>query len=85
MARGKPILELPNGHPENQRDSLSTKSSLSAIAGAEICPISGGGLLRNTAGVRREEGDVINPNPPQLGRKLEFSQTSSDSKMRAPV
>ena len=43
VARDKPILELPNGHPENRWDSLSTKSSLSAIAGAEICPISRGG------------------------------------------
>uniref|UniRef100_A0A2N9ESQ0 Reverse transcriptase domain-containing protein n=2 Tax=Fagus sylvatica TaxID=28930 RepID=A0A2N9ESQ0_FAGSY len=48
-------------------DSLSTKSSLSAIARAEICPISRGGLLCNTAGIRREEGDAINPNSLQLG------------------
>jgi hypothetical protein len=39
VARYKPILELPNRHSENRWDSLSTKSSLSAIAGAEICPI----------------------------------------------
>uniref|UniRef100_A0A2N9G3W3 CCHC-type domain-containing protein n=1 Tax=Fagus sylvatica TaxID=28930 RepID=A0A2N9G3W3_FAGSY len=55
VARDKPILELPNGHPENRWDSLSTKSSLSAIAEAEICPISGGGVLRNIARIRREE------------------------------
>ena len=81
----KPILELPNGHPENRWDSLSTKSSLSAIMGAEICPISGGGVLRNNAGIRREEGDALNSNPLQLGRKSEFSQISSDCEMRAPV
>jgi hypothetical protein len=64
---------------------LSTKSSLSAIARAEICPISRGGLLCNTAGIRREEGDAINPNSLQLGRKLEISQISSDCEMRALV
>jgi hypothetical protein len=84
-ARDKPILELPNGHSENRWDSLSTKSSLSAIVGAEICPISGGGVLRNTAGFRREEGDALNSNPLQLGRKSEFSQINSDCEMRAPV
>jgi hypothetical protein len=83
--RDKPILELPNGHPEDRWDSLSTKSSLSTIAGAEICPISGGGVLRNTAEIRREEGDAFNPNPLQLARKSEFSQISSDCEMRAPV
>jgi hypothetical protein len=46
---------------------------------------SGGGVLRNIAGIRREEGDVINPNPLQLARKSEFSQVSSDCEMRAPV
>ena len=51
VARDKPVLEFPNGQPENQWDSLSTKSSLSAIAGAAICPIYGGGLLCNTAGI----------------------------------
>jgi hypothetical protein len=85
VARDKPILELPNGHSENRWDSLSTKNSLSAIAGAEICPISGGGVLRNTAGIRREEGDVINLNPLQLARKSECPQVSSDCEMRAPV
>ncbi len=64
---------------------MSTKSSLSAITGAEICSISGGGLLCNTIGIRREEGVVINPNPIQLGRKSEISQISSDCEMRAPV
>jgi hypothetical protein len=83
--RDKPILEFPNGHPENRWDSLSTKSSLSAIVGAEICPISGGGVLRNNAGIRREEGDALNSNPLQLGRKSEFSQISSDCEMRASV
>jgi hypothetical protein len=84
-ARDKPILELPNGHSENRWDSLSTKNSLSAIAGAEICPISGGGVLRNTAEIRREEGDVINPYPLQLARESECSQVSSDCEMRTPV
>ena len=86
MAPGsKPILELPNRHSENRWDSLSTKSSLSAIAGAEICPILGGGVLRNTVGIRREEGDVINPNPLQLVRKSECSQVSLDCEMRTHV
>ena len=68
VARDKPVLEFPNGHPKNRWDSLSTESSLSTIAGAEICPISKGGLLCNIAGIRREEGDAINPNSLQLGR-----------------
>jgi hypothetical protein len=85
VAGDKPILELPNGHSENRWDSLSTKSSLSAIAGAEICPILGGGVLRNTVGIRREEGDVINPNPLHLARKSECSQVSSDCEMCVPI
>ena len=85
VARDKPILELPNGHPENRRDSLSTKSSLSAIAGAEICPISEGGVLRNITGIQREEGDVINPNPLQVARESECTQVSSDCEMRGLV
>jgi hypothetical protein len=51
VARDKLILELPNGYLENRWDSLSTTNSLLDIAGAEICPISGGGVLRNTAGI----------------------------------
>ena len=84
-ARDKPILEFPNGHPKNRWDSLSTKNSLSAIAGAEICPILGGGVLRNTTGIRREEGDVISPNPLHLARKSECSQVSLDCEMCVPI
>ena len=71
--------------PRIDGNSLSTKSSLSAIAGAEICPISRGGLLCNTVRIRREEGDAINANSLQLGRKSEISQISSDCEMRAHV
>ena len=85
VARDKPVLELSHGHSEDRWDSLSTKSSLSAIAGAEICPISKGGLLCNIAGIRREEGDAINPNSLQLGRKSKISQISSDCEMLALV
>jgi hypothetical protein len=85
VARDKPVLELSHGHFEDRWDSLSTKSSLSAIAGAEIRPISGGGLLCNTTRIRKKEGNSINSNPLQLGRKSEISQISSDRKMCAPI
>ena len=39
----------------------------------------------NTTRIRREEGNAINSNPLQLGRKSEISQISSDHKMCVPI
>ena len=85
VARDKPVLELPHRHSENRWDSLPTTSSLVAIAGAQICPISGGGLLCNIARIRGAEGSAINLNSLQLGRKSKLSQISLDCEMRSPV
>ena len=85
VARDKYVLELPHGHSEDRRDSFSTTDTLSAIVGAAICPISGGSLLCNTSRIQRKESLVVSPNPFQLGRKLDITQTSSDSEVCSSV
>ena len=85
VARDKSILELPHGHPEDRRDSLSTTDTLSAIARAAICPISGGSLLCNTSRIQRKESLAVSPNPLQLGRQLGITQTSSNSEVYPSV
>jgi hypothetical protein len=85
VTRDKFVLEFPHGHPEDRRDSLSTMDTLSAIAGAAICPISGGGLLCNTSRIRRKESLAVSPNPLQLGRQSDITQISSDSEVYPSV
>ena len=71
--------------PQDRRDSLSTTDTLSAIARAAICPISGGGLLCNTSRIRRKESLAVSPNPLQLGRQSDITQISSDSEVYPSV
>jgi hypothetical protein len=85
VVRDKSILELPHGHLEDRWDSLSTTDTLSDIAGAAICPIFGGSLLCNTPRIRRKESLAISPNPLQLGRQSDITQTSSDNEMYPSV
>ena len=85
VARDKFVLELPHGYSEDRRDSLSTTDTLSTIAGAAICPISEGSLLCNTSRIRRKESLVVSPNPLQLGRQSDITQTSSNSEVYPSV
>ena len=85
VAGDKSILEFSHGCPENRRDKLSSTHSLSAIAGAEISAISGGGVLCNTSRVRREEGNAVKPNSDQLEGKSEVIKTSSASEMHTSI
>ena len=62
VTRNQSFLELPHGRTENRRDPLSVESSLSAITGAEVSSISGGGVLCNTLRIRREKGVALNSN-----------------------
>ena len=71
--------------PQDRRDSLSTTDTLSAIARAAICPISGGSLLCNTSRIQRKESLAVSPNPLQLGRQSDITQISSDSEVYPSV
>jgi hypothetical protein len=85
VARDKSFLEFSHGCSEDRRDKLSSTYSLSAIAGAEISAISGGGLLCNTSRVRREEGDAVKPNSAQLEGTSEFTKISSACEMHSSI
>jgi hypothetical protein len=85
VARDKPILEFSHGCPENRRDKLSTMNSLSAIAGAEISAISGGGVLCNSSRVRREEGAAVKSNPSHLERTPEVTKVNSACEMHTSI
>ncbi len=85
VTRDKPILEFSHGCPENRRDKLSTTNSLSAIAGAEISAISGGGVLCNTSRVRREESAAVKSNPSHLERKSEVIEVNSACEMHTSI
>ena len=85
VTRNQSFLELPHGHTANRRDPLSIESSLSAIAGAAVSSISGGGVLCNTSRIRREEGPALNSSTTQLGRKSKDAQASAAKKVHTTV
>jgi hypothetical protein len=85
VARDKSILDFSHERPENRRDKLSTMNSLSAIAGAKISAVSGGGVLCNTFRVRREEGDAVKSNSSQLERKSKVTKTNSACEMHTSI
>jgi exonuclease III len=82
MASGsQPVLEFHDGYTANRRDPLSFEDSFTAVAGAPIKAISGGGVQCNTNRVRREESITITPTLPRMEGECILDQTSSDSKV----
>uniref|UniRef100_A0A2N9IKD9 CCHC-type domain-containing protein n=1 Tax=Fagus sylvatica TaxID=28930 RepID=A0A2N9IKD9_FAGSY len=79
VTRDKPLLEFSHGCPENRRDKLSTANSLSAIVGAEISAISGGGVLCNSSRVRREEGAAVKSNSSHLEMTSEVTKFAMEA------
>jgi hypothetical protein len=85
VTRDKPLLEFSHGCPENRRDKLSTANSLSAIVGAEISAISGGGVLCNSSRVRREEGAAVKSNSSHLEMTSEVTKVNSACEMHSSI
>ena len=81
----QPLLELPIGFTENRRSSLSTEDSLSAVAGAAICAISGGGVQCNSSRVRREEGSFSGTNSTRVERKFGSDQVSPTGQVHSSI
>ena len=82
MASGsQPVLEFRDGCSANRWGPLSFEDSLTAVAGASIQAISGGGVQCNTNRVRREESVAIISNLPRMEGECILDQASSTSKV----
>ena len=85
-AREQSLLEFPLRSAENSRGQQCPQEALSAISGAAIISISGGGALSNSSRlVHREESSPIDTHQAQLVGQHSFGSPCPDSKMRSGI